>query len=143
MPADLNFNAQSPEPSGLPQRLRILVVDDERDTVATLMALLADEGHEVRGVYKGRDAIAAMRDFAPDAVVLDLAMPDLSGWAVAREIRHRYGQEHPVLIAISGQYKQSSDKLLGKLAGFDHHIEKPCDPLALMALLSKLTPRTP
>src|SRR2546423_5712963 len=107
------------------------------------MALLCDEGHQVRGVYKGRDVIAAMRDFEPDAVLLDLGMPDLSGWEVAREIRRRYGYKHPVLIAISGRYKQSADKLLGRLAGFDYHVDKPCEPGELISLLSKVTSPSP
>jgi DNA-binding response OmpR family regulator len=140
VPADLNMSAQCAQPADAPKRLRVLVVDDERDTVATLMALLADEGHQVRGVYKGRDVPAAMRDFAPDAIVLDIAIPDVTGWDLAREIRRRAGDKQPVLIAISGQYKQAADKLLGELVGFDHHLTKPCDPKALMALLATLTP---
>jgi DNA-binding response OmpR family regulator len=138
---ELSQRAQSPDPSGAPKRLRVLVADDERDTVATLIALLADDGCQVRGVYKGRDVIPAVRDFAPDAIVLDLAMPDVSGWELAREIRRRSGEQQPVLIAISGRYKQAADKLLGELVGFDHHLTKPCDPKALLALLATLMPQ--
>jgi DNA-binding response OmpR family regulator len=122
-------------------RVRVLVVDDERDTVVTLSELLLDEGYQVRGVYKARDALAAMRDFDPDAVLLDLALPDLSGWEVARQIRSRYGDKRPVLIAITGRYNQPSDRLLGQLAGFDHQLKKPCDVQALTRLLGKLPPR--
>jgi DNA-binding response OmpR family regulator len=139
VPAEPIYCAQSPEPS---RRLRILIVDDERDTVSTLTALLIDEGYQVRGVYKGRDVIPTMRDFAPDAVLLDLAMPGVSGWELAREIRSRYPERSPVLVAITGQYKQDADKLLGHLAGFDHHLTKPCDPKQLMALLAGVTPRS-
>ena len=120
--------------------MRVLIVDDERDTVATLMELLADEGYQVRGVYKARDALAAMRDFDPDVVLLDLALPDVSGWETARQIRSRYGDKRPVLIAITGRYKQPSDRLLGQLAGFDHQLEKPCDPQELIRLLAKQPP---
>jgi DNA-binding response OmpR family regulator len=142
--AEQHLNAQSSdEPGRSPNRPRVLIVDDERDTVVTLMELLADEGYQVRGVYKARDALAAMRDFDPDAVLLDLALPDLSGWEVARQIRSRSGDERPVLIAITGRYKQPSDRLLGQLAGFNDQLEKPCDPLALIRLLAKLPPRTP
>ncbi len=138
-----NLNAQSSdEPSAARNQQRVLIVDDERDTVATLMQLLADEGYQVRGVYKARDAIAAMRDFDPDAVLLDLALPDVSGWEAARQIRGRYGDKRPVLIAITGRYKQPSDRLLGQLAGFDHQLEKPCDPQELITLLAKQPPRT-
>jgi DNA-binding response OmpR family regulator len=141
--AERNIDAESSQPSIAPNRLRVLIADDERDTVITLMELLGDEGYQVRGVYKGRDVIAAMRDFDPDAVLLDLAMPDLSGWEVAREIRARYGDKRPLLVAISGQYKQAADKLLGQLAGFNYHVAKPCDPKALVALLSELPRRIP
>ena len=122
--------------------MRVLIVDDERDTVTTLIELVADEGYQARGVYKGRDAVDAMHDFAPDIAIIDLALPDMSGWEVARQIRGRYGDSGPKLIAISGRYKQPSDKMLGQIAGFNYQMEKPCDPQALIALLAKLPPRT-
>ena len=118
--------------------MRVLVVDDERDTVTTLMELLADEGYQVRGVYKGRDALDAMRDFDPEIVLIDLALPDMSGWEVARQIRDRYGDERHKLISITGRYKQGADKVLGQLAGFNYAMHKPCDPQALIRLLEKI-----
>jgi DNA-binding response OmpR family regulator len=95
--------------------LRILVADDERDTVLTLVALLRDEGHEVRGLYRGADVLRALEDFDPDVVLLDIAMPDMSGYEVAQEIRRKYGLVRPRLIAISGRYKQGSDKVLAEI----------------------------
>ena len=121
--------------------MRVLIVDDERDTVTTLSELLADEGYQVRGVYKAHDALAAMHDYDPDVVLLDLALPDISGWEAARQIRSRYGETRPLLIAITGRYKQPSDRLLGQLAGFDHQLEKPCDPQELIRLLANQPPR--
>ena len=83
--------------------LRIVVADDNFDSLATLKAILQDEGHEVLGVANGRSALEAVRHFDPDAVILDIAMPDLSGWEVAREIRDASGRsDRPLLIAISG-----------------------------------------
>ena len=118
------------------RRLRILVADDERDTVLTLIELLREAGHEARGVYRGGDVLVAMRQFDPHVVFLDLAMPDRSGWDVAREIRATYGPRRPVLIAISGIYKQSADqRILGTTGGFNHYIAKPYDPDALLGLL--------
>jgi len=140
---NLSAQASAERGAAVSPQLRVLVVDDERDTVITLMQLLADEGHQVRGVYKGRDVVEAMRQFDPDVVVVDLAMPEMSGWEVAREIRRRHGDQRPILVAISGRYKQPSDRMLGVLAGFNHQLEKPCDPRALSALLAKLDPRTP
>ncbi len=142
--AERNVNAAqfSNDPSASPKGVRVLVVDDERDIVTTLMELLADEGYRVRGAYKGRDALDAMQDFNPDVVVIDLALPDMTGWEVARRIRASYGDDRHTLISISGRYKQASDKVLGQISGFNHQLEKPCDPQALVRLLSKLPPRT-
>ena len=128
----------SSDPSVSPKRLRVLIVDDERDIVLTLSALLVDEGYEVRGVYKGIDALDAMRDFDPDVLLVDLALPDMTGWDVARQIRTRYGDDRHKLISITGRYKQGSDRVLGQLAGFNHAMDKPCDPRALVRLLEKI-----
>ena len=118
--------------------MRVLIVDDERDTVITLSALLADEGYQVRGVYKGLDALDSIREFDPHIVLIDLALPDVSGWEVARRIRASYGDERHKLISITGRYKQGSDRVLGQLAGFNYFMEKPCDPQALVALLARI-----
>jgi two-component system CheB/CheR fusion protein len=118
-----------------PRTLRVLVVDDERDSVDMLTLLLNDEGHEVRGLTRGKEVLDAVADFKPDAVLLDIAMPDASGYELAKEIRRRYGEVKPMLIAISGRYKQASDKMLGQIVGFDHYLTKPCDPGMLLSLL--------
>jgi len=117
--------------------LRILVADDEYDTVLTLMQLLRDDGHDTRGVYNGGDVMPALETFDPDVVLLDIAMPDASGWDVARDIRQRYGERRPLLIAISGLYKQSADQILGTMAGFNHYLAKPYEPRVLLELISK------
>jgi CheY-like chemotaxis protein len=114
--------------------MRVLIADDNRDAVLTLSSLLWDEGHVVEEVYTGSDVPEVMRTFKPDAVLLDIKMPGLSGYDLARYIRTRYGAL-PLLIAISGHYKQTSDELLCEIAGFDYHVPKPCDPNALLALL--------
>jgi DNA-binding response OmpR family regulator len=117
--------------------LRILVADDARDTVFTLMQLLRDDGHDTRGVYKGGEVMPLLESFDPDVVLLDIAMPDASGWDVARDIRRRCGESRPLLIAISGLYKQSADQILGTMAGFNYFVAKPYDPAALLRLISK------
>lgn len=117
--------------------LRILVADDDRDAVNTLLALLREDGHEVRGVYTGLDVLDKVRDFAPDAVLLDIGMPHLTGYEAARALRDRYGSARPVLIALTGR-NQPTDRTLSQLAGFDHHLAKPYDPNALLALLASL-----
>ena len=135
---------QQPVPGASPEnpelgrsRLRVLVVDDERDAVLTLMALLRDEGYEARGAYRGTEVLDLIRDVVPHAVLLDIGMPDLNGYEVARLIRARWGELAPLLIAVTG-WKQSADRLLAKMVGFDHHVAKPYDPQALLSLLAPL-----
>jgi two-component system CheB/CheR fusion protein len=126
-------------PTAALRNLRILVADDNRDTVLMLMMLLRDEGHDVHGYYNGVDALRAARFRAYDAIILDIEMPDLSGYAVAQEIRTLYyGSRAPLLIAISGKWNKPSERLLAKSVGFDHHLEKPCDPNLLLMLLAPL-----
>ena len=125
------------EPSKAVRPLRVLVVDDDRDTVATLTMLLREEGHEVHGLHSGRHVIGAILDFDPDAVILDINMPDLNGWEVARRIRDRRARQ-PLLIGISGEYKKGSDKVLARISGFDHYLMKPYDPQALLNALGEL-----
>jgi DNA-binding response OmpR family regulator len=132
------FSIEHDEPSKTPRQPRVLVVDDDRDTVLSLMMLLREEGHEVRGVHLGRQVMGAVLDFDPDAVVLDIHLPGSSGWEVARTIRDRRGRERPMLIGISGEYKQGADKILSKILGFDHYLLKPYAPADLLALLEPL-----
>ena len=120
------------------RRLRVLVADDDRDHVVTLAALLSDEGHEVREVYRGSEIMRMMREFDPDVALVDISMPGMNGYDAAREIRHEFGKVRPLLIAITG-WKQSSDRILARLAGFDHHMPKPFDPQALLALINPLS----
>jgi DNA-binding response OmpR family regulator len=124
-------------PGRLPaaRSLRIIVADDEQDSVSMLKLILNDEGHDVITLDRGRDVLATIAKFDPDAVVLDIAMPDKSGYELAQEIRKRYGEVRPLLIAISGRYKKASDKMLGEIAGFDHYLLKPYEPKDLLALL--------
>jgi CheY-like chemotaxis protein len=119
------------------RRLRILVADDERDQVMTLALLLADEGHEVREVYRGSEVLRVVRDFDPDVALIDIGMPGMTGYDAAREIRQVLGGTRPLLVAVTG-WKQSSDRILAKLAGFDHHLAKPFDPKALLTLIEPL-----
>jgi DNA-binding response OmpR family regulator len=118
-----------------PRALRVIVADDEHDTVSTLKVLLNDEGHDVIGLHSGGAVLEAIDRFDPDAVLLDIAMPDMSGYEVAKAIRKRYGEVRPLLIAISGRYKKASDRMLAEIVGFNHHVAKPYDPNELLSLL--------
>jgi CheY-like chemotaxis protein len=127
----------SESPAHRRRRLRVLVADDERDQVATLAALLLDEGHEVREVFRGSEVLRMVRDFDPDVALIDIGMPGMTGYDVAREIRQIYGKERPLLVAVTG-WKKSSDRILATLAGFDHHLAKPFDPGQLFELIEPL-----
>lgn len=118
------------------KRLRVLVADDDRDTVASLEALLHDAGYQTCAVYHGRDVRAAIAQFAPHVVLLDIGMPGMSGYDVARELRQHYGSAKPVLVAVTA-WTKSADKLMARSAGFDHHVGKPYDPNELLELIAK------
>jgi DNA-binding response OmpR family regulator len=129
----------TPERRDLQRPLRVLVADDDRDTVEALAALLQAEGHVVHSVYSGKDVLPTARLFRPDAIVLDVAMPEMSGSAVAQAIRHSFTDlRRPLLIAISGVWKQFADRQVGQQVGFDHYLEKPADPALLLAILQSL-----
>jgi CheY-like chemotaxis protein len=131
-----------PHPKPNVQPLRVLIADDDRDGTATLLMLLELEGYVVRAVHGGQEALDQAREFKPDVVLLDIGMPKITGYEAARRLRQRYGDECPVLIAITG-WKQASDKILASLAGFDHHVAKPYEPAALISLLAKVRPAAP
>ena len=119
---------------------RILVADDDKDAVLSLTMLLREEGYEVRGVYRGAEVLQAVFNFAPDVVLLDIGMPQMSGYDVARTLRERYGSARPALIAVTGR-AGVSDRQQALAAGFEHHVAKPYEPRALLALLAQLARR--
>ena len=120
--------------------LRIIVADDERDTVDMLSFVLRDEGHVVHAVYTGSDVLPAVRMFRPDAIILDIAVPGMSGYAVAQAIRHSFTDvRRPLLIAISGWWKEAADRMVAQQVGFDHHLIKPAEPAEILRLLEPLT----
>jgi len=114
--------------------LRVVVADDEPDTVLSLRLLLEEEGHTVRGVANGSEALRAVRDFGADVLLLDIGMPGMSGFAVARALRERYGSAKPLIIAITGR-KAEADRWLAGSMGVDHYVPKPYDPSEVLALL--------
>lgn len=130
--AAANPNEQAAE-AGRP--LRVLVVDDNTDTADTLATLLELEGHQVRLAHDGPTALAAAATFRPHAVVLDLGLPGMDGFEVARRLRDRNGGTKPVLVAVSG-YGRDEDRRRARQAGFDHHLVKPAEIGTLRSLLT-------
>ena len=119
---------------------RILVADDDEDAVLSLTLLLREEGYVVRGVHRGSEVLQAVFNFAPDVVLLDIGMPQMTGYDVARTLRERYGSARPALIAVTGR-SGKTDRQQALAAGFEHHVTKPYEPRALLALLARLAKR--
>lgn len=113
---------------------RILIADDNRDSAETLAALLRMEGHEVTSVHDGPVALSAFAELRPDVALLDIGMPGLTGYEVARKMRQAGAKGSLTLIAITG-WGQDIDKERAFAAGFDHHLTKPVDPQRLVELL--------
>lgn len=124
--------------SQLARSLRIVIADDDPDAVLMLETLLRDDGHQVRTAYEGRQVMGVVLDMAPDVVILDIKMPGLSGWEVARMVRALGRPGHPLVIGISGEHVKQEDKIMSKVLGFDHYLLKPCDFAELQSLLAPL-----
>jgi signal transduction histidine kinase len=127
---------QPPLPQSV-EALRVLVVDDNRDAADSLGILLGALGAEVRVVYDGASALASAAGWIPSAVLLDLGMPVIDGWEVARRIRRDPVLRHIKLIALTG-WGQDEDRERTESAGFDHHITKPVDFDSLHRLLASI-----
>jgi len=118
------------------EQLRILVVDDDADTVNTLAFILRDEGHFVQSASTGSEALTATRLCRPDVVIHDISVPGMSGYAVAQSIRYGFtDMRRPFMIAISGVWKQLPDRRLAEQTGFDAYLTKPFDTAELLRLL--------
>jgi CheY-like chemotaxis protein len=114
---------------------RILVADDNKDAADSLAMLLEMAGHEVRVAHNGRAALALAQAFRPNTALLDIGMPDLTGYEVAKELRREPWGADIRLIALTG-WGKDSDRQRARDAGFNHHVTKPVDPVALEALMS-------
>lgn len=125
------------QPSSSSSKLRILVVDDYADAAQSLALLLRAEGHEVETADCGAAALERAANFQPQAVLLDIGLPDLDGYQVARRLRETPETRQAVLIALTG-YGQSEDRERARNAGFDHFLLKPPDIDALSAVLATL-----
>ena len=115
--------------------LRILVVDDNEDSAESMSMLLQCEGHDIDTAYCGETALSLARDIRPDVVLLDIGMPGMLGYEVARRLRGLDEAANAMLIAVTG-YGRESDVAKALDAGFDHHLVKPVDFDKLRSLLA-------
>jgi PAS domain S-box-containing protein len=121
------------------QRARVLVVDDNCDAALSLAMLLESSGHTVRTAADGPSALALAPSFRPHVVLLDIGLPQMNGYEVARQLRGQPGTAIDMLVALTG-YGGLEDRRRSHEAGFDRHLVKPLDPLELEKLLAEWNP---
>jgi CheY-like chemotaxis protein len=118
--------------------LRVLVVDDNRDSADSLAVLLEMKGHEARVAYDGESALATAKIYLPQLVLTDLAMPNVDGFGLLRELRSNPMLSLTRIVAMSG-FGQSSDREQSLAAGFDAHLVKPLEMSVLNELLESVS----
>ncbi len=129
-------------PADATPRLRILIADDNRDACESLEMLLAIEGHEVRVAFDGESALATLAQFHPDIALLDIGMPKMNGYELAREIRSQPWSQGMRLVAVTG-WGQADDRQRALDAGFDVHFVKPVDFIELQAYCASVAAARP
>jgi signal transduction histidine kinase/CheY-like chemotaxis protein len=127
-------------PQGNPAALRIGVVDDNEDAAVTLALLLETLGHTVSVAHSARAALEALPAFEPDVCLLDIGLPEMNGFELARALRARPGTDHAILIAVTG-YAQEKDRAEARAAGFHDLFAKPVDLEVLGAALVQIERR--
>ena len=139
--ADALTMTVAPKPQSAAERapngssLRILVVDDNQDSAISMTLLLELQGHEVHVAHAGAAALQLANDKRPHVILLDIGMPGMNGYEVARELRSRQEFSDTLLVAITG-YGRASDMQQTQSAGFNHHLVKPVDYEKLQAVLA-------
>jgi CheY-like chemotaxis protein len=116
--------------------VRVLIVEDNLGIAMMMSALLGRLGHEVRTVHDGQAALAAVEEYRPQLVLLDIGLPQLSGYEVARRMRALEAGRQAILVALTG-YGLDSDREAAFEAGFDEHLVKPIGLDTLQALLAR------
>jgi CheY-like chemotaxis protein len=134
--------SRGPDLSGTQPRMapcaapcRVLVVDDDRDTVESLALLLGLDEHVVHTATSADEALAALDGFTPDVAFIDVHMPHVDGFALAAELRTRPALKHLKLVALTGDVSEN-DRVAALAAGFDRHMAKPVDMQALTSILA-------
>lgn len=117
--------------------LQILVVDDNVDAASTLSLLLEVGGHQVATEHDASSALGRLHQERPDMLLLDIGLPDMDGYELARRVRALPGMDKAVLVAVTG-YGQSQDRDKAKAAGFDHHLTKPASMEQLQHVLRQV-----
>ncbi len=117
-------------------KLRVLIVDDDANSSESMAMLLELSGHAVRTATDGPGALAVAEEFAPQAVILDVGLPVMDGYEVARRLRASEACRRSLIIALTG-YGGDADRAAALAAGFDDHLLKPVDPGAIASRLER------
>jgi len=141
IPAAAAISLTSPDDAATRVQCRALIVDDNQDSADTMAMMLKMLGHETHCVYDPRQTTEAVNAFAPDVVFLDIGMPGLSGYDVARGLRLSESGAELTLVAVTG-WGHAEDRRRTAEAGFDHHLVKPADMATISAICNRLTPRS-
>ncbi|HEY1067416.1 MAG TPA: response regulator [Pirellulales bacterium] len=136
------MSASPDSPAPEETRRRVLVVDDDRDAVAMMDYLLRLRGYEVRKAYDGVRALEAAQEFRPQVIVLDLVLPEMDGWEMAKRLRREPWGRGIRVIALSG-YGEPRHKRRAQEAGCDYHITKPVVDFAAFLALFDAVPGSP
>jgi two-component system, chemotaxis family, CheB/CheR fusion protein len=118
--------AAAPTPPQSITPRRVMIVDDNHDAADSISALLALHGHETHVVYAAKAALNDVVSFRPDVILLDIGLPEMNGYEVARQLRATPGFERTCIIALTG-YGHSDDQRQARAAGFTDHLVKPVD----------------
>lgn len=135
----MESNCRLGRPHSCPDRpttLRILIVEDDPDTADSMAILLRLYTYDVQVAPDAPTALRALREKQPDVVLLDIGLPKLDGWQLAKEIRSHSTDKRPLLIAISG-FGMQSDQVRSQEAGIDLHLVKPVEPEMLQQILQR------
>jgi CheY-like chemotaxis protein len=119
---------------------RILVVDDNKDSADSFALILQRMGHSTHAVYHSSEVFANVRVFKPHIVFLDIGLPGLDGYKIARSIRDELGYDALRIVAVSA-YAQDTDRVKARKAGFDAHVAKPVDYSIVESILKTIDPR--
>jgi len=130
------------QPGSARTKRRVLIVDDNHDLAETAKVLLIASGHDVRTAYDGVSAVATANEFDPEVVLLDIGLPGMSGYEVAKRLRASEQRRSMLLVALTG-YGQDADRQLAREAGFDQHLVKPLDPATLEKIVESISVPTP
>ena len=121
------------------QSSKVLIVEDCQDAAFAQASLVELAGHQVRQAHNGAQAVELAADFHPDVVLLDLGLPDMDGFQVAREIRRLPGMDHVRMVALTG-FEREGLVRRSAAEGFDHYLIKPADPRVLLDIIQPGAP---